>query len=122
MSKPYPQQQQQYQGQFDAPPSYSPNPGPVGFSAPPPSSGPNQTVFVQPPGSSVHVMQPTTTTTAYVVPAGIVGTCPACRVGILTSEFTCCGIFLGICLFPIGMICCFMMMERRCSNCRMSFG
>ncbi|XP_018015550.1 brain protein I3 [Hyalella azteca] len=128
----------------DLPPPYAATQAPLGFSGQPqgypaqpqgyppqpqgypPQAYPpqQQTVYVQQPqGASVHVVQPTsTTTTAYVIPAAAVGTCPACRVGILTNEFTCCGIFLAICLFPLGFICCLMMMERRCSNCRAVYG
>ncbi|KAK8738213.1 hypothetical protein OTU49_004107, partial [Cherax quadricarinatus] len=65
----------------------------------------------------------TSQTQVLTTPVVIIGnTCPTCRAGILQNEFTCCGICLGIFFFPIGLICCFLMQERRCSNCRMSFG
>ncbi|DAZ97709.1 TPA: hypothetical protein N0F65_009608 [Lagenidium giganteum] len=34
------------------------------------------------------------------------------------GDFTCCGICCGVCLFPIGLICCFLMREKRCANCK----
>ncbi|RXG72371.1 hypothetical protein Avbf_00420 [Armadillidium vulgare] len=43
------------------------------------------------------------------------------KVGILDERFTCCGIFLGIILFPLGLICCFLMRRRQCTNCGASF-
>ncbi|KAG7175440.1 Brain protein I3-like 2, partial [Homarus americanus] len=44
------------------------------------------------------------------------------QAGTLQKEFTCCGICIGVFFFPLGLLCCFLMQERRCSNCRMSFG
>ncbi|DAZ97708.1 TPA: hypothetical protein N0F65_009607 [Lagenidium giganteum] len=34
------------------------------------------------------------------------------------GDFSCCGICCGVCFFPIGLICCFMMREKRCANCK----
>ena len=69
-------------------------------SAPPPSSGasPNQIIIVQ------------------QSPAGT-GNCPVCRRGNLVSEYTCCGIFLAIFFFPIGILCCLLMKQNRCTHC-----
>ncbi|KAK4318484.1 hypothetical protein Pmani_010504 [Petrolisthes manimaculis] len=55
-----------------------------------------------------------------MIPMG--GSCPACRMGNLSSEFTCCGIFMCILFFPLGLICCFAMKQRRCSHCRANYG
>ncbi|XP_042888498.1 brain protein I3-like [Penaeus japonicus] len=99
------------------PPPYSPHQPEYGFSTP------STTVVMQPQQQHPHQVvttQPVITTAPVVVVAG--ATCPACRAGILRNEFTCCGIFLAICFFPIGMLCCFLMMERRCSNCGLTFG
>lgn len=42
----------------------------------------------------------------------------ACRqVGSLSKRFTCCGVFLGIALFPLGLVPCFLMRELRCNHC-----
>ncbi|PSN32640.1 Brain protein I3 [Blattella germanica] len=52
----------------------------------------------------------------------IVGACPACRVGVLEDDFTCCGVLCAILCFPIGILCCLAMKNRRCSNCGAYFG
>nr|XP_045607104.1 brain protein I3-like [Procambarus clarkii] len=71
------------------------------------------------PQPQVVTVQPQVVTQPII----IMGTsCPACRAGVLQNEFTCCGICLGIFFFPIGLVCCFLMQERRCSNCRMTYG
>ncbi|KAK4318483.1 hypothetical protein Pmani_010503 [Petrolisthes manimaculis] len=119
----------------DHPPPYTANPpAPVGFQQQQSSPNVKVTVVEGPGGggyggtSCNYVAPPTTviTTQPQVVaasPVVILGsTCPACRAGILQNEFTCCGVCLGIFFFPIGLICCFLMQERRCSNCRISYG
>jgi len=59
----------------------------------------------------------TTTTTTHVHVAG----CPNCgAVGTTYQQFTCCGIALAIIFFPIGILCCLFMQERRCSACGFS--
>jgi hypothetical protein len=52
----------------------------------------------------------------------LVGGCPACRVGVLEDDYTCCGICCAILFFPIGVLCCLATKQRRCSNCGASFG
>ena len=47
---------------------------------------------------------------AVVVMGG--GNCPSCRVGVLSDDYSCCGIFLAIFFFPIGILCCLAMKER----------
>ncbi|XP_037073943.1 brain protein I3-like [Pollicipes pollicipes] len=44
--------------------------------------------------------------------------CPVCRVGTLKNRFTGCGVFLGVLLFPLGLVPCFLMRERRCNHCK----
>ncbi|DAZ97729.1 TPA: hypothetical protein N0F65_009628 [Lagenidium giganteum] len=34
------------------------------------------------------------------------------------GDFNCPGIFCAACFFPIGLICCFMMRNRRCAHCK----
>nr|XP_027211940.1 brain protein I3-like [Penaeus vannamei] len=115
MSKP--NEYAQTQAPVGPPPPYSPYQQPqYGFTTP------STSVVVPQQQQQQHVItaQPVVTAAPVVVIAG--ATCPACRAGILRNEFTCCGIFLAICFFPIGMLCCFLMMERRCSNCGLAFG
>ena len=45
------------------------------------------------------------------------GGCPQCKQGVMVNDFTCCGICLGVCFFPIGILCCFAMREYQCQNC-----
>lgn len=45
------------------------------------------------------------------------GNCPVCKAGYIVEEFTCCGIVLAILFFPLGLLCCFLMRERKCSSC-----
>lgn len=52
----------------------------------------------------------------------VVGGCPACRVGILEDDFTCLGVFCALLFFPIGILCCLAMRQRRCPNCGAIFG
>ncbi|KAG0719047.1 Brain protein I3 [Chionoecetes opilio] len=89
------------------PPPYSTPP----YSTPPYSAGPYgvpqpTVVMVE---DHCHNPQPC----VVVVGQG----CPVCRVGIVQEEFTGCGICLGICFFPLGILCCMLMRERRCSHC-----
>ncbi|CAK8685247.1 uncharacterized protein LOC143452794 [Clavelina lepadiformis] len=56
------------------------------------------------------------------IPVVVVGGCPACRVGVLEDDYTCLGVFCAICFFPIGLICCLAMKQRRCPNCGAIFG
>ncbi|CAH0547657.1 unnamed protein product [Brassicogethes aeneus] len=64
----------------------------------------------------------TTTQTIILQPETIiVGGCPACRVGVLEDDFTCCGVMCAICFFPLGILCCLLMREKKCSNCGASF-
>lgn len=46
-----------------------------------------------------------------------VGGCPICRVGVLETEFSCAGVLCAILFFPLGVLCCLAMREKRCSNC-----
>ena len=59
---------------------------------------PQPQVVVQPAQPSVVVMG--------------AGNCPSCRVGVLSDDYSCCGIFLAIFFFPIGILCCLAMKER----------
>ncbi|KAH1002338.1 hypothetical protein HUJ04_008434 [Dendroctonus ponderosae] len=52
----------------------------------------------------------------------VIGACPSCRVGVLEDDFTCLGVFCAIFFFPLGILCCLAMREKRCSNCHATFG
>lgn len=65
------------------------------------------------------------THTTVIVPQSeiiIVGACPACRVGILEDDYTCLGLLCAILFFPVGILCCLALKNRRCSNCGAYFG
>ncbi|XP_038274919.1 brain protein I3 isoform X1 [Dermochelys coriacea] len=83
--------------------------GPAGYAAPPPQHNyPNMYTIIQ---------QPATTTSVVVV-----GGCPACRVGVLEDTFTCLGVLCAIVFFPIGILFCLALRQRRCPNCGATFG
>jgi len=47
----------------------------------------------------------------------VIGGCPVCRIGVLEDDFTCLGVCLAIFCFPIGILCCIALKNKRCSNC-----
>eukprot|EP01122_Echinamoeba_exundans_P003949 TRINITY_DN13994_c0_g1_i1.p1 TRINITY_DN13994_c0_g1~~TRINITY_DN13994_c0_g1_i1.p1 ORF type:complete len:114 (+),score=19.74 TRINITY_DN13994_c0_g1_i1:105-446(+) len=80
-----------------------------GPTQPPMQTTTTQVTYQQP--VMVQPVQPQTT--VVVVGAG----CPHCNRGVMQENFTCPGICLGILCFPIGLVCCFLMRERRCTAC-----
>ncbi|CAF1048312.1 unnamed protein product, partial [Brachionus calyciflorus] len=44
------------------------------------------------------------------------GGCPRCGVGMLNDDYGCCAITMAILFFPLGVLCCLAMRERRCTN------
>ncbi|CAG0882802.1 unnamed protein product [Darwinula stevensoni] len=72
---------------------------------------PGQGVMTAPPQSTVTIV------THQLAP----GQCPTCQAGVLVDDFTCCGITMAICFFPIGILCCLAMQEKKCSNCGSTF-
>ncbi|XP_011304774.1 brain protein I3 [Fopius arisanus] len=101
----------------DDPPPYSVATAPQANVSwqPPPGYYPSPSVPVPSYG--------TTTTTTVIVPEIIlVGACPACRVGVLEDDYTCLGLFCAIFFFPLGIFCCLLLKNRRCSNCGAYFG
>ncbi|XP_039630703.1 brain protein I3 isoform X2 [Polypterus senegalus] len=68
--------------------------------------------------------QPTFSSTYTIVQPSVVvvGGCPACRVGVLEDDFTCLGILCAIIFFPIGILFCLALRQRRCPNCGATFG
>ncbi|XP_037952055.1 uncharacterized protein LOC119682609 [Teleopsis dalmanni] len=55
------------------------------------------------------------------IPRIAIGDCPACRVGQLEDGYSCLGLVCAIVLFPIGIICCMAMKNKRCPSCGTEF-
>lgn len=51
----------------------------------------------------------------------VINGCPACRIGVLEDDFTCLGICCAIFCFPIGILCCLALRNKRCTNCGAQF-
>ncbi|CAG9793721.1 unnamed protein product [Diatraea saccharalis] len=117
----------------EQPPPYSAT-VPPGAPPPPPQQGANTSYPPPPPGYTPYgTIPPPPPGTTYVPNYGAtsiiiqppiitVGACPACRVGILEDDFTCLGILCAILFFPLGILCCLALKNRRCSNCGAMFG
>ncbi|GFS01025.1 brain protein I3 [Elysia marginata] len=98
---------------------YAPQQGPAGAYNKPSGPYPLQQPGY-PPSSNVSSYQ-----TNYVYPTQsvvLVGGCPSCRAGVLEDDFTCLGVLCAIMCFPIGILCCLAMRQRRCSACGAVFG
>lgn len=90
---------------------------------PPPGYQPYQNVTPVGFMPTYGATQPATTTNIVINPSIIaVGACPACRVGVLEDDFTALGILCAIVCFPLGILCCLALKNRRCSNCGAYFG
>ncbi|KAF7662197.1 hypothetical protein LDENG_00242930 [Lucifuga dentata] len=105
---------------------YGPQPnsyGAIPAAAPPPYPYPDgQGLPAAQMGPAVS-QQPYSTTYTIVQPSVVVvGGCPACRVGVLEDDFTCLGILCAIFFFPLGILFCFALRQRRCPNCGATFG
>ncbi|KAM3597755.1 uncharacterized protein V6R79_008833 [Siganus canaliculatus] len=108
-----PQQQQQQQQSYGAIPPAAPPPYMYsdGQGFPPAQMAP--AVSQQPYPNTYTIIQPSVV---------VVGGCPACRVGVLEDDFTCLGILCAIFFFPLGILFCFALRQRRCPNCGATFG
>ncbi|XP_015595298.1 brain protein I3 [Cephus cinctus] len=102
--------------EIDKPPPYSV------ATAPAAPQGPIS--WQPPPGYYPSSGVPYQGTTTYIAPCEIilVGACPACRVGRLEDDYTCLGLLCAILFFPVGILCCLALKNRRCSNCGAYFG
>ncbi|XP_013855415.1 membrane protein BRI3 [Austrofundulus limnaeus] len=101
-----------------APPPY-PYPGGPGF----PSAQMGPAGFPSAPMGPAVSQQPITGSYTIIQPSVVVvGGCPACRVGVLEDDFTCLGILCAIFFFPLGILFCFALRQRRCPNCGATFG
>ncbi|CAH0398633.1 unnamed protein product [Chilo suppressalis] len=103
------------------PPGSPPQPAPNTAYPPPP---PGYTPYGPPPPPPATAFVPNYGATNIIItpPIVTVGACPACRVGILEDDFTCLGILCAILFFPLGILCCLALKNRRCSNCGAMFG
>ncbi|RZF39612.1 hypothetical protein LSTR_LSTR001133 [Laodelphax striatellus] len=105
--------------EYEKPPPYSPNP-PAQTHPPTYQSFPPLQPMVQ--QNPIPGYGSTVVTIEQQPRVIIIGTCPACRVGIVEDDYTCLGIFCAIFFFPIGILACLLLKNRRCSNCGAYFG
>ncbi|EDW93271.1 brain protein I3 [Drosophila yakuba] len=83
-------------------------------SAPPPNMHmPSYGAFETTPVSVVIQPAPVALPTEIIV----VGGCPSCRIGYLEDTYSACGLCCAIFFFPLGILCCLAMREKRCYNC-----
>ncbi|XP_053675274.1 brain protein I3 [Anopheles nili] len=70
-------------------------------------------VTIQP----IAAQQPNVVTQQIIVVNG----CPVCRIGMLEDDYSCLGIFCAIFFFPLGILACLALRNRRCTNCGVQF-
>lgn len=87
-----------------------------------PPHGPND-VIVTKPGRSIPVNYGAIGQSSIAVPTEIIviNGCPACRIGVLEDDYTCLGVCCAIFLFPVGILCCLALKNKRCTNCGAQF-
>ncbi|XP_075225925.1 membrane protein BRI3 [Lycorma delicatula] len=123
---------------YDKPPPYSPHPQEqvhptyfAGYQSYPPAPPLQSALGVQqqPATYQPFPSQPVSpanygATTVTIQPQEIIiiGTCPACRVGVVEDDYPCLAILCAIFFFPIGILFCLLLKDRRCSNCGAYFG
>ncbi|KAH3866492.1 brain protein I3-like [Dreissena polymorpha] len=107
-----------------APPGYYSQPAGPGYYSQPAPQPIGQYPYTQAPNPHVQNMfQAQQNTTVAVISAGNArtGNCPHCGQGILIKRYSTCGILLAILLFPVGVLFCLCMEEKRCTHCNCSF-
>lgn len=89
----------------------------------PHAQGLNNVVITKPIRSVPSVDYGSISHSTIAVPTEIivVGGCPACRIGMLEDDFTCLGVCCAIFLFPVGILCCLALKNKRCTNCGAQF-
>lgn len=115
--------------EYDKPPPYSPFPQepvhqnyPVACQPYPQQQTGYQSFPTQPIPSGYPQNYGATSVTIQPQEIIIIGTCPACRVGVVEDDYPCIGILCAIFFFPLGLLCCLLSKNRRCSNCGAYFG
>lgn len=77
----------------------------------------NKTISLPVPNNPVNSPTNIIITTQVIDP----NLCPSCRIGILEYDYTCLGICCAIVFFPLGILCCLAMRNRRCLHCDSQF-
>ncbi|MCJ8739266.1 hypothetical protein PDJAM_G00045430 [Pangasius djambal] len=117
---------QQPQPGYGAIPQPVPAPAPAAFPAPPPPyTFPTAQGYPAAPAQAAATGTPANCPSTYTIiqpSVVVVGGCPACRVGVLEEDFTCLGIMCAIFFFPLGILFCLALRQRRCPNCGATFG
>uniref|UniRef100_A0A182P8A7 Membrane protein BRI3 n=1 Tax=Anopheles epiroticus TaxID=199890 RepID=A0A182P8A7_9DIPT len=70
------------------------------------------------PQVTIQTVQPPAVISQQII---VVNGCPACRIGMLEDDYSCLGIFCAIFFFPIGILACLALRNRRCTNCGAQF-
>ncbi|XP_070704539.1 membrane protein BRI3 [Pempheris klunzingeri] len=110
-------------GAYEYGPPPQPGYGAIPSPAPPPYPYPDGQGYPSAQMGPAVSHQPYTGTYTIIQPSVVVvGGCPACRVGVLEDDFTCLGILCAIFFFPLGLLFCFALRQRRCPNCGATFG
>ncbi|XP_055372243.1 brain protein I3 [Condylostylus longicornis] len=101
-------------------PNYQPSDIPSSYSIPqsnPTAPPPPLAKGYVPSYGSIHPTAAITIPTEII----IVGGCPACRIGILENDYPCLGWLCAILFFPIGILFCLLMRQKRCTHCGAEF-
>jgi len=111
-------------------PTYAVPPQQYGYAAQPqmmqPQPGQQMYVMQAPNGQQFYypaqaVQQSVAQPGAAVIIGVPVGGCINGGQHRIVESFTACGWLMGICFFPIGVLCCLLMTEKRCANCALTF-
>lgn len=109
---------------MSAPPPYKPADGQWSYQTGQPVVITNEPAPAYVPsyqGGAPPVYQTTPIIAAPTTYVYVRGNCPACHMGNLQDEFTPLGICLAICFFPLGLLCCLLLTEKRCNHCGMTY-
>jgi len=127
MAAPPPYGAPQYQPQYTGQPQYIPQQGVVVQQGYPQQGYPQQgyippqqgVVYGQPVNFQQPIYNAQPQVTTVVIQGG--GNCSAGGSHVIDEDFTICGILCCILFFPLGVLCCLAMRERRCTKCQVRF-